>query len=371
MSIANIDIYAGPATGVFLSPFRLQVDPIKRLLLIGFEKDPDEVYIGFEPQIIDHPQNGRRLRMIAWRKDGYVDVYQQPGLATDDDFSVAGKGLADLMERSLEDARFELSNTGVDAYFAFEDKLGRAIEVTIGEKHGRPAKPFTLLAPVGHGSASPTGLPLFFMYDFYFVRQKGTEVAINIDGISHRPDVFPFPLDGAKCYYMRYAADTFLATWNEAVTGPLLPLRPPGAGEFVANGVVYDLVDNQGHLEIQQMGVASAEHQVSISFNPSIPEIAALKDGMSLIGEFQITSDKSAGSIDGTYEIRRASDKIEIQVHPSGGWKPHADRFFLKFLFFVGAIFRSWPKSYRWTANIALQSDGTAEIESRWDRGRS
>lgn len=368
MSCNSIDIYAKQATRVFLSPFRLQVDPIRRLLLIGFEKDPDEVYIGFEPQVIDHPQNGRRLRIIAWRKDGYVDVYQQPGLSKDDDFAVAGMGLADLLERPLVDARFELGPTGLDVYFAFEDKQGRAIEVAIVEKHERPAKPFTLLAPVGHGSTNPTSFPLFFLFDFYFVRQKGTEVTINIDGVAHRPDPFPFPLDGAKCYYMRYAADTFMATWNETVTGPLLPLHPPGAGEFAANGIVYSLVDNQGHLEIQQMTAANATHQVAITFEPPVPDLVALKDGISVIGEFQVTSDKSAGSLDGTYEIKRTGDKVQIQVHPSGGWKPHADRFFLKFLFFVGSVFRNWPKSYFWTAHITLQGDEAAEIESHWER---
>lgn len=368
MSKNSIDVYAKQATGVFLSPFRLQVDPIRRLLLINFEKDPDEVYIGFEPQIIDHPQNGRRLRIIAWRGDGYVDVYQQPGLRKDETFAVAGMGLADLLERPLADARFELSPTGVDVYFAFEDKQGRAIEVAIVEKHGRLAKPFTLLAPVGHGSTNPTSFPLFFLFGFYFVRQKGTEVMINIDGVAHRPDVFPFPLDGAKCYYMRYAADTFMATWNEVTAGPLLPLRPPGAGEFAADGVIYNLVDNQGHLEIQQMRVTNTAHQLAITFEPPIPDIAALRDGINLNGKFQVTADKSAGSLDGTYEIRRAGAKIEMQVHPSGGWKPYADRFFLKFLFFVGSVFKNWPKSYRWSAHITLQGEEAAEIESRWER---
>ena len=368
MSNANFNIYAQPATKVFFSPFKLQLDPMRRLLLINFEKDPDEVYLGLEPQIIDHPQNGRLLRVLAWRKDGYVDVYQQPGLSKDDDFAVAGKGLADLLERTMADARFEIGPTGVDVYFAFADKEGRPIEVVINEKHGRRAKSFTLLAPVGHGSASPTSLPLFYLYDFYFVRQKGTEVAINIDGVERKPDGLPFPLDGAKCYFMRYGADTFMAAWNEAATESLLPLRPKQVGEFVDNGVTYNLIDNQGHFEIQQMSVANADHQVVVAFEPPVPAIAALKEGMDFKGTFVITSDKSAGSIDGTYKIERASDNITIQVHPSGGWKPHANRLFLKFLYSVASVFRNWPKSYRWTANISLQSEELAAIESSWER---
>ncbi len=33
-----------------LNPFALSVDPMERLLLVNFEKDPDSTYIGFEPQ---------------------------------------------------------------------------------------------------------------------------------------------------------------------------------------------------------------------------------------------------------------------------------------------------------------------------------
>ena len=32
------------------SPFSLKISPIERLFLINFEKDPDEIYSGFEPQ---------------------------------------------------------------------------------------------------------------------------------------------------------------------------------------------------------------------------------------------------------------------------------------------------------------------------------
>lgn len=32
-------------------PFNIVVDPMQRLLLINFEKDPDRLYVGFEPQV--------------------------------------------------------------------------------------------------------------------------------------------------------------------------------------------------------------------------------------------------------------------------------------------------------------------------------
>jgi hypothetical protein len=38
---------------------------MERLFLINFEKDPDEIYIGFEPQWFDDAAYGTGLRIIA------------------------------------------------------------------------------------------------------------------------------------------------------------------------------------------------------------------------------------------------------------------------------------------------------------------
>ncbi len=111
------------------SPFSFSIDPMQKLFLINFEKDPDQIYHGLEPQWFDDPVSGRGLRVIAWRKDGYVDVYQQPELPKDDDFNVAAKGLADLIIHPMSGAYFRVSEKGVDVNFAFTDKVNRALKV--------------------------------------------------------------------------------------------------------------------------------------------------------------------------------------------------------------------------------------------------
>ena len=108
-------------------PFSLNISPMQKLLLINIEKDPDEIYLGLEPQWFDDPVFGRGLRIIAWRKDGYVDVYQQPELPKEDDFNVASKGLADLIVHPMPGAYLHVSEHGVDVSFAFTDKAGREI----------------------------------------------------------------------------------------------------------------------------------------------------------------------------------------------------------------------------------------------------
>ncbi len=50
-----------------VNPFHIDVDPIARLLLVNFEKDPDTTCAGFEPQVFDDPTNGRGHLVIGWR----------------------------------------------------------------------------------------------------------------------------------------------------------------------------------------------------------------------------------------------------------------------------------------------------------------
>ena len=67
------------------SPFKLKISGMKHLLLINIEKDPDKIYIGFEPQSFDDEENGKGIRILAYRKDGYVDLYQENSLKRDEE----------------------------------------------------------------------------------------------------------------------------------------------------------------------------------------------------------------------------------------------------------------------------------------------
>jgi hypothetical protein len=107
-------IYKKPGDGRFTSPFDFSLEPMERLLLINMEKDPDQVYLGFEPQVFNDDYVGRGMRILAYRLDKKIDVYQQPGMrAVKEDFDVAGKGCENLVERPLENAHFEMTRQGL------------------------------------------------------------------------------------------------------------------------------------------------------------------------------------------------------------------------------------------------------------------
>ena len=84
------------------NPFRISIDPMERLLLVNFEKDPETLYVGFEPQVFDDNINGKGHLVIGWRVDGRVDVYHEPGLRIDKGkYDIAGKGLANMIELTM------------------------------------------------------------------------------------------------------------------------------------------------------------------------------------------------------------------------------------------------------------------------------
>ncbi len=350
------------------SPFTLKVMPMERLFLINFEKDPDAVYIGFEPQWFDDAAYGTGLRIIAWRKDGYVDVYQQPGLTLEDKLDVAAKGLAESFVRPLSNARFEVTASGIDVAFAFEDKTGRAVEVEVVERSKKATRPFPLLAPVGSSSTHPSSLPVYFMYDFYFVRRAHTAVTIRIAGRQHRPDPFVFPLGGARVYFMRYSADTFLVDWCPAQSKALEALQVEGAQATGPDQSRYELVEDAHGLGFARIHGQRKRHAFVAEFTPPFPEITRVQENASLQGAFVLGADASVGVIRGTYRVSRRGDEVEVILEPNGGWEPRPQTLFLRFLFTAAKVFRQWPKTYRWTAKIKVDEKAAPFMVSQWTR---
>ena len=363
------DIYRQQSVGGFITPFNLEVSPMERLLLINFEHDPDEVYIGFEPQVFDDPTTGTGLLVIAWRKDGKVDIYHQPGLILDrGNYDIVGKGLDELIERPFDNAHFEITEQGVDLSLAFEDKRGRQVHARIHESSRKPRKPFSLLAPFPGDTENPPSLPLVLLHDFYFVRKSNTDLEIKIDKKSHRLDSLPVPMDGSWMYFTRYAPEPFILNWNKAYDGPLTLLQPPDAGELRHHQTVYDLVENAGFLEISRMRPENARYDVQFTFDPPFPHLTGLRDGTQVQGKFDIWMEESMGYIDGIYHLHRKGNQVEIDVHPSGGWHPRVPKWSLWFIFRVAPIFKNWPKTYSWTARIDLNQPDLPVMKSNWNR---
>jgi len=351
-------------------PFRIDIDPMEKLLLINFEKDPDPLYVGFEPQVFDDDIHGKGHSVIAWRVDGRVDVYHQPSLNLDkENYDITGKGLANIVETPMEKAEFSISQKGVEASYKFKDIKDREISLNITENNEKKRKPFGLLAPMGSVAETPSALPLVFLHDFYFVRKKHTSISISIGEKSHEPDELPVPMDFTKMLYSRYSPDPLIVAFNKE-TDELLPYLEiqPMLNEHSTKDSRYTIEWVSGKPRIKSIEKTSGKHIIKLKFEPSFPQIEIIEEDSTFEGEFEIEGDRSTGKIRGAYEVERREDSLTLRMTPSFGWIPKADKLSLKFLYTAVKMFKKWPSTYRWVAKIDRNGKGEFFIKSTWRR---
>lgn len=359
------DIYSKSLTGSFISPFSFTMDSMEKLILINFEKDPDKYYNVFELQQAIDKEGNKKLLVVAYRIDGATDVYHQSAFPFASQSTILNE--VQFIEQELANAKFDVTPDQLDLYFAFIDKYGREISVTLFENKLDKKSPFFLLAPIGVISKHPNSFPIYSLYKMAFTKQNNTEIKIEIDKRHHKPDTFPIPIECSKNYFTRYSADTFNVDWNKNFEGELLPLVP-NDNIIKENGITYQLINNEGHYEIIRISATNKSHQINIDFIPPMPDIISLNEKIENKGSFSITTDNRTGKILGEYYIHKLGNDIEMILLPNGGWHPNEKRWILKFLFLVIKIFKEWPKSYVWKAKIKIENPDKILMKSSWER---
>lgn len=354
-----------------INPFGIDIDPMERLLLINYEKDPDTTYVGFEPQVFNDTVNGKGYIVIGWRQDGKLDIFHQPSLKLDPaKYDIAGKGLANMVERDLPGAMYEINAAGVQAHYEFKDIHDRTVVININERNPRKRKPFGLLAPLGANAEVPSALPIVLLHDFYFVRMQHTAIDITIDGKRHQPDVLPIPIDGTKMYFTRYSPKPVIAKLNPAFDGELAILEAEaGAAEVASGDCILALEWIYGKPTIKRVIRQNKIYPIELRFEPAFPNIDTLEDNANLKGSFIIEGHSSTGRTMGDYSVRKTDDHIEITMIPTQGWKPRPTKLSLRFFYTVVGVFKTWPSTYRWTALIQ-RKHGVYSMRSEWQRIR-
>lgn len=352
-----------------LNPFEIHIDPMDKLLLINIENDPDSIYIGFEPQVFDDDVNGTGMLVIGWRVDGKVDVYHQPGLNPDPEkYDIAGKGLANMVEKKMGNAFFDITEKGVQANISFTDIDGRFVELYVEERNRRRRKPFGLLAPMGDAAEQPSAMPLILLHEFYFVRRSNTDISVKINNRSHEPDKLPLPMDFSRMYFTRYSPDPLIVMLNPAIEGILNPLPKPGNNSTATGGTIYELTLNSFIYEIKSFSESHNEHTITVTFNPAFPNLDAFTRTGEATGSFTITGKASVGIVRGKYSVQNVKDQLQVVLIPSDGWIPNERKLSLRFLYTVAPIFRSWPTTYKWIANLQKDEAGIMYMKSYWER---
>lgn len=351
-------------------PFSIEIDPMEKLLLLNFEKDHDSIYVGFEPQVFSDNMRGHGHLIIGWRTDKKIDVYHQKSLKPDPSkYSIAGAGLNEMVPVDMEKAFYEVNDSGVQAHYKFRDLLERDVEISISEKNQRKRKPFGLLAPMGDAATNPTSLPMVFLHDFYFIRKNNTDIKVSINDKSHMLDNLPMRMDWQEMTFARYSTRPLIATLNSDYNGILEGIEPAAGQETYEKGVyVYEIEWTGQTASIKSMSIKNDIHLLTMSFNPSFRCLNSIPPNTEHKGEFTISGHESVGSISGDYTIQSGKESMHVKIVPSKGWKPKTTKFSTWFLFTVAKVFKKWPTTYQWNAELQKNPEGLWYMQSKWIR---
>lgn len=339
-------------------PIRVGLDPMEKLLVADFRGDPE--FVGIEPQTFDDAVNGKGMRVLRYRKDGRVDVYWQPGVRVDRSTFVVGAGIGDFTEVTIEPARFEITERGVDLHVAFADVQGRKIELRIRED--TPGKRgFPMLAPVGADIKQPLQLFLVYMPKIDLVRRAGTLVEGRIGDRALRPASLPILLRGRRVLFIRYVARPVIGTLNPPMSRPVIvELDVPGSIEIDGMRIV---ADEEG--SVTRISTAQEPYQVEIDFLPGFPNLPGLPSGRSAAGRWSM---RIAGIpiTGGSYRASREMDRVAVELDVTEYWKPSGLPLSMKLLTRAVTMFRTWPSTYRWRGTVELGA--APAMSGAWER---
>jgi hypothetical protein len=167
-----------------------------------------------------------------------------------------------------------------------------------------------------------------------------------------------------RMYFMRYSPDPLVATLNPSFDGRLAPLTLDDGEAHADDGVVYDLLENHGRLELQRLRRAHGEHEVRIDFMPPFPDLVGLADGVQVSGSFVVHADPSLGTVAGDYRVDRAGDGVTVRLVPSDGWTPNERLLSVRLMYTLVPLFRGWPTTYLWTAVIDVADPAAPRMRS-------
>ncbi len=349
-------------------PFKMEITPIKKLILVNFDKNPEEIYSGLELQYLVTKNEGSGYRLIAYRNDKYVDVYDEDSLMIKDigSFEVCLNGLANYCKVSFSKANFEIIKEGLQVEFALTDYKGRKIDVTIKEHSKKKSRAFDLIAPIGVSSINPVVLPVFAMYQFDLVRKRNTEISIQIDNKSIIPDPFlvPFPKDGQFRYFTRYGYDCELIDFGRE-RKEILPFHEMNNSNIIKHdGLISSFQYDKGTYKLKSMAFEKSDHQFKLHFTEAFPDIVKM-DNKTVKGSFRMEMDTSMGDISGEYCITKKESIVQIELIPSKGWTVTNKMLLTKIMLGKKSIFRNWPKTYCYKQIINID---TKESTCSWQR---
>lgn len=339
-------------------PIKVKSTPIRKLALIPFEKNRDSIYSGLELQYFNGQPYGTGYRVIAYRNDGFVDVYDDKSLyfMEDEQFHVTQNGLHKHVQTDIKNVNFCKVDNKQMISFDFLDMEERLISIKIEENTLRKSSPMNLLAPIGMGSKQPNYLPVFFLYEFDFIRRKNTTLLCSIGGKKIKIDKFPFPMGGQRRLYARYSNECEILEFANTDDEKLQEVELDQNNRYYDGNIEYIFAREN---VLQEILVHFEDHHVRFEFDKGL-DISQECNGI-----FSIRPKEEMGYIQGEYKVIHGT-QIEITMVPIAGWVAKPTSFITKKLFTPKSVFCSWSRKYSYHSIIDLNKK---EIKSNWTNG--
>ena len=344
----------------------IRLQPVFRLAIIELQHKSN--YISYEVQYVHDSQDNSGYRLLCYHKDGHVDLYEQDHLIKEESVSMdmVEKGLGAYIQTSFSHVVFDIRDELLYISFSFVDQYHQTHTIDIAEGTTRKTRPFDLLAPLGESFKEPTYLPVFFLYDFDFLRKRKSKVRICIDNkkMKIKNFIYPVPKDAQWRYYTRFAKSAqiveFLSTSQKEIIDVTV-----ADDAYETKYLRYSFLRKENGVALERIDVKTNPAGTSILFTPALPHLATLKNDERIHGTFDIQGAKQAGSIQGCYHIRKKNNRVQFEVTPKDGYKGVANRAFTKMIFQENSVFCKWPKTYHYESIIDLE---TKKIHSFWNR---
>jgi hypothetical protein len=345
-----------------LVPITMELSTIRQLLIIDIDDDP--TYRTLEPQVLEAP-GGDGIVLLAYRHDGYVELYAPAGLGIDPSgYDGLGKGLLGIHHAAFEQARFEVAGDGLKLDLALLAPNGRRFDLRVHEHLAGRRDRFPVLAPVGGAFDSPSFFPFLWLPGLSFVPVRGTEVEVRVDGQERGIPRLPVPIGGRRCLMARYDPDVLVCQLNpdSVSVATRVPVRGhPGPG---ASGI--DIVEVADGFGVAALRAGRGDHTCAALLDPPFPDPRSLAASTSRSGALLLQADDIT-ELRGRYEVTRTDGRVELVIEGFGPWRTRLRRPLLALLFRL-PVFRRWPTTYRWRATLDLDPASRHRWTSRWER---
>lgn len=322
--------------------------------MLNFEFPNHSVYDAAELLWFDDAERGTgMLAFLRRREDRRTDYYAEPGLRLDtsDFFLGAGTGawtVTEFIARELT-----VADDGVLAHAVFTDVDGRPIEVHVDDRDGEPRRRCGLLGPVSEDIEQPEALLLAWLPAMDLVRRGRSPPVIRIDG----EDVDVVQVPGARLHrrhIIKYSAPLCIAEVGWRPDGPVGPCPPEAITEPTPDG-----------WRVTSLVAEGDGHRARLHLAPGLPDLRSLTEGRQERGRWWVTVD-DARLTGGAWHAQRGGDRVRLGLDADERWRPGWLPVLMRVVVRLVPMFRRWPTTYRWRAEVRLGNEPT--MTAAWER---